>query len=216
MNSAPTTGAAPAGATDPVPNRRERKKLQTRDALEAAAMKLFAARGYDATTVEEIAVEADVAVRTFFRYFGSKQDVLLGDVAHDVAGRLTAALESRPADQPPIDAVGAALDALELEIEDQPRQVLHRIRLVERVPELRGAYHLLFQELHDVIAEFVAARTGDASQQLDPQLIASAAVGAIKTALTVFQNHPDGEPVGTLRLRAYATLTAGMRGRRVA
>jgi hypothetical protein len=83
--------------------------------------------------------------------------------------------------------------------------------LVERVPELRGAYHVLFQELHDVIAEFVAARIGGPPQQLRPQLIASAAVGAIKTALTVLQTAPDGDPVGELRTRAYATLTAGLR-----
>jgi len=137
--------------------------------------------------------------------------VLLGDVAHDVAGRLTDALQARRPTSRRSTPSAPALDALELESDDQRRQVLDRMRLVERVPELRGAYHVLFQELHDVIAEFVAARTGDAPQQLHPQLIASAAVGAIKTALTVFQTHPDGEPVGELRTRAYETLTAGLR-----
>lgn len=205
---------APAGLEVTLAGRRERKKIETRAALERAALRLFAERGYERTTVEDIADAADVAVRTFFRYFQSKQHVLFGDVGHDVAARLRAALRARPASEPPVAAVGAALDAIDLDDADQQRQVLDRIRLAERHPELGGAYHLVFHDLHVEIAEFVAARTGAATTDLYPQLVASAATGAVKAALCVFEATGGAGHLGDLRRGGYAALTAGLRAPR--
>src|SRR5437764_2203648 len=132
-------------------NRRERKKQETRAALESAALRLFAERGYEHTTVEDIADAADVAVRTFFRYFSSKRHVLFGDVAHTIVERLGAALTARPASEPPAEAVVAAMDTLGLENDEQYRQVLDRMRLVQQLPELLPAYLMVLHEMHEAI-----------------------------------------------------------------
>ena len=205
------TGVARRLSPGLLPNQRERKKLETRAALESAALRLFAAQGYERTTIEEIAAAADVAVRTFFRYFQSKQHVLFGEVAHNVAGRLRMALDSQPHRIDPVTAVGAALAALGLEDGEQERQVLARIRLVEQLPELGGTYHLLFQELHEVIADSVAARVGQPRTALYPQLLAAAATGAVKSALTVFQATDGARSLNDLRDEAYHLLTCGLR-----
>jgi len=211
VNTAPTRPEAvvPPPETS-APGRRERKKLETRTALEAAALRLFAERGYEQTTVDDIAEAADVAVRTFFRYFQSKQHVLFGDVALGIAARLRTALRERPATETPVEAVGAALGAMELDDPEQQRQVLDRLRLLQRLPELGGTYHLLFQQLHDVIAEEVAERTGKPVADLHPQLLAAAATGALKAALTVFEVSGGRRQLAELRDRAYTLLTAGL------
>jgi AcrR family transcriptional regulator len=211
VNTAPTRPEAvvPPPETS-APGRRERKKLETRTALEAAALRLFAERGYEQTTVDDIAEAADVAVRTFFRYFQSKQHVLFGDVALGIAARLRTALRERPATETPVEAVGAALGAMELDDAEQQRQVLDRLRLLQRLPELGGTYHLLFQQLHDVIAEEVAERTGKPVTDLHPQLLAAAATGALKAALTVFEVSGGRRRLAELRDKAYTLLTAGL------
>ncbi|WP_345625063.1 acyl-CoA-like ligand-binding transcription factor [Rugosimonospora acidiphila] len=207
-----TTRATPSGATPETaaPTRRERKKIETRAALEAAALRLFAKQGYERTTVEEIAEAADVAVRTFFRYFQSKQHVLYGDMAMNITDQMRAALLARPATESPVQAVGAALDAMELGDPDQQQQVLDRLRLMERMPELGGTYHMIFQHLHDVIAEHVADRTGLPPAELYPQLLAAAAIAAIKAALAVFEAAGGRQSLIELRARAYSSLTAGI------
>lgn len=190
--------------------RRERKKIETRAALEAAALRLFAEQGYERTTVEEIAEAADVAVRTFFRYFQSKQEVLFGDVAHDLTGRIRAQLDRQPQTVPLVDAVGAALREMAENNPDQQQQILVRMRLMERLPELSGTYHMLFQRLHDEIAQYVAERTSLTPIDLYPQMLAAAATGSVKAALVVFEASAGTRPLGDLRDEAYDALTAGL------
>ncbi len=191
--------------------RRERRKLETRAALEAAALRLFAERGYEQTTVEDIAEAADVAVRTFFRYFSSKQHVLFGDVAHTIVERLRAALGARSADEPPIAAVRAAMDSLEVTDPDQRREILERMRLLQQMPELMPMYLMVFQELHAVLAEFVAARSGQQVTDLYPQLVAGAATVAERAALGTLQAHPEGSlSLRAISHEAYDALTAGL------
>lgn len=203
------TGATGPG-TEQLAGRRERKKLETRAALERAALRLFAEQGYERTTVEEIADAADVAVRTFFRYFQSKQHVLFGDAAHDIANRLRVALE-RESGRSLIEAVGAAMDDLDMEGAEEQHQVLERLRLVDKLPELTGMYHMIFDELHAVFASYVAKRTGLRPHDLYPQLVATAATGAVKSALFAFQLRGGaGVSLTDLRRRAYAALAAGL------
>jgi AcrR family transcriptional regulator len=204
------------GAPGPLCGRRERKKQETRTALETAALRLFAERGYERTTVEDIADAADVAVRTFFRYFSSKQHVLFGDVAHTIVGRLRAALADRPMSETPVQAVRAAMDAVDIDDYDQHRQIIARMRLVQQLPELVPTYQMVFHELHEAIAEFVASRTGETAGALYPQLLAGVATLSGKAALCGLESdeperdEPGPQQLREVRHRAYDALTSGL------
>jgi AcrR family transcriptional regulator len=91
------------GAVDE-PGRRERKKQRTREALIEAAFELFQAKGFEATTVEEIADAVDVSSRTFFRYFASKEDLPL-TVQEEQFAAMMEALEARPPEEPVLTAL---------------------------------------------------------------------------------------------------------------
>src|SRR5690348_4474421 len=90
---------------------RERKKQRTRDALIDAALDLFLTRGYEATTIDQIAAEVEVSPRTFFRYFASKEDVALSLTA-DEQRMLLAELVSRPESESPFTALCQAMRSL--------------------------------------------------------------------------------------------------------
>lgn len=96
-------------AAAPTPNHFERRKAETRLRISAAADRLFRERGYAQTSVEDIAREADVGIRTIYLHFESKAAILLGYVDDWLDAFVTALIE-RPIDEPLADAVGAALD----------------------------------------------------------------------------------------------------------
>src|SRR6266576_6037531 len=123
------------------PGRRERKKQRTRDALFEAAMELFAAKGYDRTAVHEITDAVDVSERTFFRYFASKEDLVLSFI-RDGTIAFAEALTARPAPEEPL---AAARNALQVSLralsggQGLPNY-LSAMRLIDSTPTLLAAY----------------------------------------------------------------------------
>jgi AcrR family transcriptional regulator len=149
--------------------------------LEAVAMRLFEQRGFD-VTVEEIASEAQISVRTFYRYFPAKDDVLQLRIEKR-SERLRAALSTRPADEPPLHSLRLALE--EVVSAEDPELVRRWTVVVAATPSvLRGVLGGIQLKSHRVIAEFFGARLGSPSDALVPTMLAAAVGGVIQAAQT--------------------------------
>ena len=165
---------------------RERKKQRTRSELEAAALRLFTERGFDAVTVDDIAAAADVSARTFFRHFGSKDDLLLIDYRERLDA-LRAALEKRPADENPLTAVRHAIIALAHDYESEKDSLFLRSRLMAETPSLVGRSLEIQQQWEAALAETVAARLGvDPATDMRPSLVGACAVAALRVAVNTW------------------------------
>jgi mycofactocin system transcriptional regulator len=153
-----------------------RPPVTTSAELERIALALFVERGFDATTVEDIAEAAGISRRTFFRYFPSKNDVVWGafDELLDAMDRwLTAA----PATLRILDAITEAVvrfNSLPPEAAPAHRQ---RMALILHTPALQAHSTLRYAEWRDVVARFVADRLGREAGDTTPQLTAHLALG---------------------------------------
>lgn len=168
----------------PRPGLRERRKALTAAELEAAAYRLFAERGFDNVTVDDITAEADVSRRTFFRYFASKEDVLLADHFVQLA-RLREAMAARPADEPIITALRNALLSLTTDFEERKEMIIIRGRIMRDTPSLQ-ARSMVHQKLwEDAMQEMVAERLGvDPVKDLRPGVVSAATLAAMRVAFT--------------------------------
>jgi AcrR family transcriptional regulator len=165
---------------------RDRKKAATRRQLMAVALRLFEERGFDETTVEEISAAAEVAPRTFFRYFPTKVDVLFAD--HDeLVALLRNTLAARPPDESIVHAVRrATLAGLERLVAD-PAPYLTRSRLAASVPAAHARSRQLDADYENVIAEAVAAAENtDPVTDLRARVIARTAWSATRAAREVW------------------------------
>jgi AcrR family transcriptional regulator len=190
---------------------RERKKVDTRRRLMASALQLFAERGFEETTVEEIAAAADVAPRTFFRYFPNKVDVLFGD-HEELVTLLRDTLASRSPGEPVVRAVRrASLQALEGVVAD-PDLFLTRSRLVLSIPAAHARSRLLDADYEDVIAEAVAAeRNTEAATDVAARIIARAAINATRAARDVWVSTHGARDPNDLVNEAFDVLEHGIR-----
>ncbi len=160
---------------------RERKKAQTRAAIQRHALRLFLEKGYDATTVEEIAAAAGVSHMTFFRYFGGKPDVVEQDDYDPVLAEL---IRARPAGEPPLAAVHHALvEALRALPADERDTTLTRARLIVSTPALRARQATQQHATRDVFAEAIAARGAGPASSIAVRAVAAAAVAVLTTAI---------------------------------
>jgi AcrR family transcriptional regulator len=157
---------------------RERKKQRTREQIVEGAFKLFHERGWHATTVADIAAAADIAPRTFFAYFPSKEAVVFYDF-EPVFASVKATVEQRPEGEIAIDALRRWLD------ESLPAKRNHsekgelRKCLIADEPALAAHSRHLLARFEDVLREGVARDLGDAPDSLRAKLVAAAATAAI-------------------------------------
>ncbi len=160
---------------------RERKKLKTRRAIQENAFRLFAAQGYEATTVEQIAEAAEVSPSTFFRYFPTKEDVVLED---DYDPVIYEAVLAQPADLSPLQAVRTTIVSLIRAMPPEELQAIYqRVRLSMDVPALRARQWENVEEGGQVIAKALAQRTGRPADDFQLRALTMALMGAQVTAL---------------------------------
>ncbi|MEU8482808.1 MULTISPECIES: TetR family transcriptional regulator [unclassified Streptomyces] len=167
---------------------RERKKQRTRDALLRSALELFTTKGYDRTTVDEIAEAVDVSQRTFFRYFTSKEETAFA-VQDMVESRFIAVLRERPAADSPFEALrGAVLDAWDTlgeSIEEVVPVELHMrtYQMIESTPSLIAVHLRRSTELEEEIARVIAEREGlDVETDPRPRVTVAAFSGVMRMA----------------------------------
>ncbi len=166
------------------PGLRERKKARTRVAIRQQALRLFREQGYAATTIEQIADAAEVSPATFFRYFPTKEDVVLQDDLDIVTAE---ALAAQPPELSPIAAFRAASAATlaSLSPEDLVR-FRDTAELAATVPEVRARAVDEFVRTINQIAESIARRTGRSADDFEVRNLAGAVIGVIMSVTTSY------------------------------
>lgn len=177
-----------------------------REQIAAVALGLFERDGFEATSVADIAAAVGVERRTIFRYFPSKNDIVWGDF-DVVIERLRAHLEEAGPEVPLLEALRRAAVASNRYPEDQLPGLRQRMTLITSAPSLQANSMLRYAAWRRAIAEWVAARLGLAADDLIPETISQAALGASMAAFTRWVNHPQ-EDLGALLDEAYGLLVA--------
>lgn len=171
-------------ASKAVAGLRERKKQRTRLALIDAALELFVAKGYDRTTVDEIVAVVQVSQRTFFRYFATKEDVVLSFIA-EYDAVLVEVLAARPPEEPPRTALLNAMHVVLSTVEgggDEDMERFRRFRqVIETTPALVAAQMAQYAATEKVLVAEIARRQGtDPAKDLRPQLLVAFYMSAVR------------------------------------
>lgn len=187
---------------------RERKKARTRAAVQRHALRLFSEQGFDQTTVNQIVDAAEISPSTFFRYFPTKEDVLLYDALDPIAFPL---LHEQPAELEPIAALRATLRA---SFEQLPTERLEQERLRVSIassasPELRGRMYEQLSSTLRSLAEELATRNGKSPDEFTVRTLAGAIVGISLAAWTIVEEDPT-QDLFELVDRGMAQLEAGL------
>jgi TetR/AcrR family transcriptional regulator, regulator of mycofactocin system len=174
-----------------------RRRVTSRAELEHVAFDLFGRQGFERTTIDDIAAAAGIGRRTFFRYFPSKNDVAWGDFDKELS-RMRAQLKSVSRRTPLMDAIRVAIVDFNRIDPDQVRWHRRRMDLILRTPALQAHSTLRYAAWREVIAEFVADRTGQPADALTPRTIAYTALGVAVAAYEQWLETEDADLGGML------------------
>lgn len=188
-----TTGGATEG-------RRETKRRQTRERIEEAAMSLFLERGFDNTTIEEIAERAEVSKRSFFDYFPTKEEVVFA-WQDGFADHLMAAIASRPAEEPAVRAVQYGLVSAITAATDG--RALALAELIRCTPVLKARDQLKYAKLELKLTEALKARSRSDEERLRMRLLAAVVIGALRAGGEIWNEQPPGTSLETFAHRFF-------------
>lgn len=180
----------------------------THEEIAAVALDLFARRGFEATSVADIAAAVGVERRTIFRYFPSKNDIVWGSF-DAVIELLRGYLEEADETEPLVDALRRAAVLSNSYPDEQLPELRIRMTLITTVPALQAHSMLRYDAWRRPIAEWAAVRRGESPDDLGPELISRAALGASMAAFHRWVNHP-GEDLGGCLDAAYRLLGEGL------
>ncbi len=190
---------------------RERKKARTRASIREHALRLFREQGYHATTVEQIAAAAEVSASTFFRYFPTKEDVVLQD---DMDTRMVDALERQPAGLGPLTAIRAATQEVFASYSEADLDLIQEnTALTVSVPEVRARALDEFARTIGVISEALAKRAGRPADDLAVRTTAGAIIGVIMSITMPWDGWSDRQTIADTFTRidqALALLEIGL------
>ena len=170
---------------------RERKKLKTKAAIQKEAMRLFLEKGFDETTVEDIAAAVEISPSTFFNYFPSKEDVVFED---ELDPLILTAFDAQPADAHPIRRLRMAMRTVFSQLTpDQDKMMRERMQLLATTPELRGAMLSQFTSIVDQIAHLLGPRIGRKRDDFLVHNIAGAVLGVMLAAMNEIIDNPKAD-----------------------
>jgi AcrR family transcriptional regulator len=186
---------------------RERKKADTREAIRGAAVDLFCSHGFEGTTMDAVAAAADVSVRTVFRYFPTKEDLVFADVDADLED-LRTLLDARPADEPVMSSVRAVVEVLAGRMERGRDADVRLAPLLHDEPALRQRYLGVLDQVEETLADWARLRLAAGPEDLRPGLLAACMVSAQRVVVDAMtQGGP--RPLADLIREAVAVIGRG-------
>ncbi len=184
----------------PLPGLRERKKARTKATIQREALRLFSEHGYAETSVEQIAAAAEVSPSTFFRYFPTKEEVVLSEF---IDSRMIDLFRSAPAELGPTAALRHAVEALTVVVGDEDLELEGlRNQLIQEVPELRRGLFVELLRPMRMVSEVITERLGLPPGDEDAAVFAGALLGGMLSS-TLSSEGPVQPPMNSEQFRDF-------------
>lgn len=168
-------------------------------------MALFLERGFEATTLDDIAAAADISRRSFFHYFASKEDVVFA-LHEEITAALIAAVAARPRDESMLAAAENAISAMARQLD--PGEAIAMARLKRDNPALQARDQAKYERLERALADALAKRTGHKAEKQQARLVAMIATGAMRVGADLWAADGAREKPEALVKRIFAAIRA--------
>ena len=185
----------PLPSASPPIGLRERKKIKLRRSVQREALRLFAEQGYEDTTVEQIADAADISTTTFYRYFPTKEDVVLDDDYDPIAEHIITSSDDQ---EPLVTTVRTAIAAVAAAVEVERDAALARLKLLASVPALKARQGAEGRKAFDFFLRLFSARSGRPAGDYQLRVTTAAFTASQLEAARCWADDDGAESLGQL------------------